>query len=330
MATFGDIRALLQERFRESTWRKLVAMIDTFEGSEDIAEVVIPYCATHMERWPSGHPREAPEQWVLDMLYQRDDTTKLSLVTEVKIPIKIIEQDECRALLSCPHLGGLRRLDMGEASVSAPGMRLLVRCDRWTKLTSANFAGCGLGPKGARSLSQAPFLASITHLVLDECRLDVRGIDAILSARHLGELEHLSLSGNKLEGGLDVIAESEKFHRLKVLKLGRNRLSDAFVEKLAGAPHLANLELLDLSNCHLFDRSARELANSPHLINLISLDLRKTFISARGLYELSQSPNVSNLEFFAFESTRLEHDACTEFIQSSPYFSKRVKRAWRA
>lgn len=329
MATFGDIRALLQERFRESTWRKLVAMIDAFEGSEDIADV-ITYCATYVAKWPSTHRREAPRQWVLDMLYQGEDTAKLSLVTEVKIPNKKIDQDECRALISCPHLGGLRRLDMGGASVSAPGMRLLVRCDHWTKLTSANFAGCGLGPKGARSLSQSPVLASIAHLVLDECRLDVRGIDAILSARHLSELEHLSLLGNKLEGGLDVIAESEKFHRLKVLKLGRNRLSDAFVEKIAGAPHLANLELLDLSNCRLFDRSARELANSPHLINLISLDLRKTFISGRGLYELSQSPNVSNLKFFAFESTRLEHEECTEIVQSSPYFSEQVKCAWRA
>ena len=62
MASFGDIRAILQDGASQQTWNKLAGGLRDWYGREPV-EVVIDYCKDHLSRWPADLRTLAPAGW---------------------------------------------------------------------------------------------------------------------------------------------------------------------------------------------------------------------------------------------------------------------------
>lgn len=62
MASFGDIRAILQDGASQQTWHKLATGLRDWYGREPV-EVVVDYCKDHLSRWPADLRTLAPAGW---------------------------------------------------------------------------------------------------------------------------------------------------------------------------------------------------------------------------------------------------------------------------
>jgi uncharacterized protein (TIGR02996 family) len=189
-----------------------------------------------------------------------------------------------RALLTSPHLTGLKGLTLGDADATPAVAEALAdtppRCTL-TTLRLWGFMEADLGDAGAARLAETPHLGGLSELDLMHVQLGSRGAEALASSPHLTRLTRLSLgraecgyTHNAIRaGGARALAGSPDLRGLTHLGLDFNHLGDEGLAALAHSPHLGGLRSLSLAQNSLGSGAVRELLRSPHLDGLRRLHL---------------------------------------------------------
>lgn len=134
------------------------------------------------------------------------------------------------AIVTSPHLGRMRMLDMGGGTrdgtrPTAAFGRALVDAPMAGSLETLLLSLAALGPEGALALAEAP-LQRLQRLNLHNNRIADEGAVALARSPHLGALRHLDLSGNEItDTGAYALAESATLVDLDWLELGGAELS---------------------------------------------------------------------------------------------------------
>jgi Ran GTPase-activating protein (RanGAP) involved in mRNA processing and transport len=103
-----------------------------------------------------------------------------------------------------------------------------------------------LAAEGAKHLAKldAP---SLRVLSLDDNRVGVQGVGALLQASWMGHLDELSLRGGRIKDkGAQLLAQRAALPHMRVLRLSENSLTDEGAHALEGAPLLWALEVLEM------------------------------------------------------------------------------------
>jgi uncharacterized protein (TIGR02996 family) len=156
--------------------------------------------------------------------------------------------DGFRRLAASPHLAGLRRLGLYDASLGPDHLGRLLDSPHLARLASLLLGGNSLGDAGAEALAGSPLAAGLVTLDLSGTGLGDGGLRALVRAG-LRRLGRLNVSGNHGVGndGLQALAESPHSQSLTLLDLLNTGVTPAGVVALAASPHLAGLERLFLS-----------------------------------------------------------------------------------
>jgi uncharacterized protein (TIGR02996 family) len=146
------------------------------------------------------------------------------------------------------------------------------------------------------ALAQCPALGRLISLSLYWNHIGLKRAQVFFASPHLSRLSDLDLDDNDIRvGGVRALAEA-KLPRLKTLNLRANKIENAGLESLAGAPLLGQLHTLGLVHNDLGDAGVAALAASPHAEGLVSLDLGyNPAIGDSGVYALACSPHLSRL-----------------------------------
>ena len=108
-----------------------------------------------------------------------------------------------KALLSSPHLTGLRHLDLcsnglGRGSFGPSGARAVAEAGCLAGLTYLDVSGDDVGNTGAVALAASPYLADLTTLLLRYNGIGAEGELALAASPHLERLRLLDLSDEPL------------------------------------------------------------------------------------------------------------------------------------
>jgi uncharacterized protein (TIGR02996 family) len=195
--------------------------------------------------------------------------------------------------------------------------------------------------KGAVQLAASPALRRLTGLRLSnstgayEKGVGLEGLGALLSSRHLGALESLSLEGQHVDDlgaivlakagpgalpvlqslqlsadslsavGVENLCETKWFRRLRRLSFAGNALREIGVEALAFAPGAGAWEELDLDANLVGDAGARVLASHERLNGLKRLSLQRDHLGPAGVQALLDSPKLKGLTALRLDGNRI-------------------------
>jgi uncharacterized protein (TIGR02996 family) len=109
---------------------------------------------------------------------------------------------------------------------------------------------CGVGDRlNVERLAACPYLARLTSLALDHCRIETAGAGLLASSHHVAGLMNLSLSSADIgPEGARALAGSPYLRRLEHLFLYSNHVGDEGAVALASSSHLKRLESVVLIN----------------------------------------------------------------------------------
>lgn len=253
----------------------------------------------------------------------------LSRLAALTIHASYAGEPLARAVASCEHLAGLKRLHLSRNRFDDRAAELLATCPTLAGLEELDLAGNELGESGARSLAASPHIGSVRYLELQGNRLGPGGAEVLASSERLANLRRLGLAENDI--GASRLQSTSRMHellrvpildlstngltaaglqviltrppgpsepgavRLQDLDLSHNELGDAGARVLASCPQLDGLRALRLARCALGDDGARALAESPHLNKLVTLDLSNNPINDAGFREYLNPSHLRNL-----------------------------------
>jgi Leucine-rich repeat (LRR) protein len=247
-----------------------------------------------------------------------------------KIPLRAVRlvavQPFMSELARCPHLAGLRRLDLSGNRIGVEGMRELANSPYLGGLRELILSENDLGPEGAQWLARAPWFANLEQLEAAVNGIGTDELESILAAA--ANLVHLDLSRNPLgrEGGavlagwpgaarLESIAAPGcglgpdgtrdllrgDFRSLRRLDLSFNRIGPGIAVTL---PRL--LTGLDLGFNDLGDPGIATLTAIPPPATLTSLNLAANRISPAGLRRLAESGWLTSIESLNLDINPIE------------------------
>ena len=260
------------------------------------------------------------------------------------------------ALARLTPLRHLRVTGLGDFDRREPAeMRRLLSWSGLGRLLSIDLSGNYLGGVGASRLAEAPALAGITHLVLDDCSIGDQGVTALacspylgsLTALHLGQYEYdrrsrpvgnafnpgslrvllasphlrrltfLDLSGAYLDAvGANIVAEAECLAGVDGLNLRDTALGPEAATALAASGVLRQLRRLDLSANGLTDAGAIALAGSPVLEGVTHLDLSLTALTDAGVRALAGSPHLTQLQALVLSENPIGDEGAAALAES--------------
>lgn len=191
----------------------------------------------------------------------------LSTLTELALVDGYADAPGTHALLTSPHLRGLRELSLARHLVGREGVVALVEVDlpelvalqleeRGTTDDSWSHWDGGLDVPAMERLARWPGLARIRRLDLGGNRIEPEGFEALFESEHFTAVESL-----KLQFVYAMLAEipwgsAPGALRLKALDLGDSSVSTEAAQVLAAAPCLAELRQLDLPRAQAEEATA--------------------------------------------------------------------------
>lgn len=195
--------------------------------------------------------------------------------------------------------------------------------------------------KGAVQLAASPALRKLAGLRLSsttgayEKGIGLEGLGALLSSRHVGALETLTLEGQHVDDlgaivlakagpgalpvlqtlqltadsisavGVENLCETKWFRRLRRVSFAGDALREAGVEALAFAPGAGAWEELDLDANLVGDAGARLIAAHERLGALKRLSLQKDHLGPAGVQALLDSPKLKGLRALRLDGNRI-------------------------
>jgi len=232
-----------------------------------------------------------------------------------------------RAVARCPHLAGLRHLNLGRNRLEDDAASHLAGSTLLTNLVELDLAENDLSESGGRSLAASLAFGELRRLELRHNPLGPGGAEALAGSERLPALEYLGLgntgigvprlhalhrmtdllrvpaldlTGNQLgPNGLKTIltrpANDAAPVRLRELDLSHNELGEGGARVLAECRALADVRTLRLAGCGITDEAARLLANSPLLNKLTALDLANNPVNDPGFRGFLDSQHLRSL-----------------------------------
>lgn len=223
-----------------------------------------------------------------------------------------IDAEGAGVLATAPHFRGLRELRMRGTGLGYKAaasfldaarfehLRLLALSDEYggevvtavaraewvASLECLDLSGSPLGD-GVAALATARHLNRLRVLLLDDVKLTLAGLEALLSWPGLSGLHSLSLSAER--GFMD---ENEA-------------LGDDAAIAVASCPRLANLVYLGMKDHDITDRGALALAASPHLKRLRVLDFSGNAIGPAGVQALVGRDHFPELAVLSCNTAQL-------------------------
>ncbi len=199
-----------------------------------------------------------------------------------------ITSDGIRELARSPFYGGLTRLDISGNDINESGVEAIVASPGLAHLHHLRVIGNRIGDAGVTALARSTLL---NRMVQQDRRIELFG-NAIGSVG-VAELLHglgdsrcvvLDLTGNDLgDLGFAILVQSGRLAHLRVLKLGRNKITDAGVNSVRGklAHWMSRLTHLDLSH-NRFTRQGMGLLLAARGDRHMNLDLSANVQTASG------------------------------------------------
>jgi uncharacterized protein (TIGR02996 family) len=190
----------------------------------------------------------------------------------------LVQRTGLEALCESPYLTSLETLNLGHNRLEGRDLLLLRDWPGVTRLKSLCLFGNALGDAAADFLS-SPALASLHALDLGSCQGNFAMADALSRNEHLGQLTHLSLSGNQI-GSVSIgrLFDRNACPALRVLDLQQSWISDDALRTIAVSPMSAQLRTLRIGQRaqqrpQITGAGVRALTESPYLGNLRRLVL---------------------------------------------------------
>jgi hypothetical protein len=200
-------------------------------------------------------------------------------------------------LLRSPHLGKLRRLELGGRPP-------------WSPYYSENPVQA-LGDDGAAALASSGLLAGLDELVLCSAAVGPRGAAALAGA-NAPRLRRLGLAHNPLgSAGAAALTVARFLPGLRELDLSLCELDDAAVRHLSEIA-LPSLLALGLGYNSIGPAGARHLADAAGLTGLRLLNLHDNFVDDEGLIALAGSASLTGLVELDLEQDVWNY-RCTSF-----------------
>jgi uncharacterized protein (TIGR02996 family) len=153
--------------------------------------------------------------------------------------------DLVRALVTVPHVAGLRRLGFWFNNIYDSGLETLVNSPLFAHLTWLNLRFSRVTACGVAALAASAHSSNLRTLLLSGCELGRAGLMALASSSYLTRLRELDLTGVGADDE-SVAALCRAFPRLRWLDLSSNDLlTDSAIDELteAGWPLLDHLTL---------------------------------------------------------------------------------------
>jgi Leucine-rich repeat (LRR) protein len=220
---------------------------------------------------------------------QNDQLESLTISTDR------IGEEGARALAVCPLFGKVKQLSLYNSWMGDEGMMALAASRNFPSLENLNVGSNGLSAKGVRALAGSTCFPRLQSLSLWDLGITDGAVEALEDLPHMPELASLSMGHKITDGGLRLVAGSERLARLRNLSLTNNLITDEGVRALVTSPRTFAFRTLSFFMNQITDEGARLLAGARNLPYLETLDLRCNQITAAGTRQLVESPTLAGI-----------------------------------
>ncbi len=182
---FGELRSLLQQTPSEEAWARLCALLEAWKLDEHFHEVVLPYAATGLERWPEDL-KIGPASWVKPLLRKTKKPAPLvALATGLNLRASRIGAKTVEYLAAAPEVEHITYLDLSRNGLKNAGAITLANSPYLKNLKVLLLAGTNLKDEGAREIAHSANLANLDELDLSDSQLLGEGCRMIENSPHL-------------------------------------------------------------------------------------------------------------------------------------------------
>lgn len=197
----------------------------------------------------------------------------LRQVTKITAFMNDFDDESMRILATCPHLENLQAIDLwGNEDITGDGIASLLSSPHLGNLRDLELATISCGNEGAIALAQSPRLRQLRKLNLSATGLNDAGAIVLLQSKNLGPLKELNLDNNPLGDATALaLARSKRLTTLTVLDLGHTQITAGGLGRLLRSSALPSLKTLDVINLRKTDNVAESFASSklPNLERLL-------------------------------------------------------------
>ena len=145
--------------------------------------------------------------------YEWDDEEYPQMPEDWFLPVESIQE-----LAKCPHLQGLKSLDLSGCAMGCEGIYALRNSPFITKLEELVIAHEQLNNGALNLLTRNPKLFYLKRLKLQDCKLDDNSYQLLTKSPYLSALEELHIEGNLLSTqGIQALADSPNLPNLHSL-----------------------------------------------------------------------------------------------------------------
>ncbi len=329
MSDFGEVRAILHAPPDASAFGRLCAMLDDWDDPVELADQVLPYCHSHLERWPD-EVRLLPSAmaWALAC---GESPVSVPFARSAKLLFSASQTLE--PAFESGLLRQMRILRIEKARMSPHEARVIGEADlpHLASLDLGVMLHRGMGTQGAAAL--ASLVPQLRLLNLNNCRVGDGGVRALFT-QPVEALVGLSLAScNVGDDGVRALA-SASWPALECLDLSRDVFGSAAFEALLSSGAMPSLVFLratsvplDVEAVRAIPHTLRELTLSPpvgvdDLIEALphdhwtSITLLSGDASARGARALARR-DLSMLEQLRLYDQRLGDEGAQVLSQAA-------------
>lgn len=239
MSDFGEVRAILHDAPDPYGFERLCALLDAWDDPVELADQVLPYCASHLERWPD-EARALPSQ-AASALARGESPASAPFARSATLRFGATQGIE--HAFTSGSLRQMRALRVENARMNAQDAGVIARADL-PHLTSLHLGARMhrlVGAQGVAAL--APMLPRLALLDLSYTSAGDEGARA-LAAQPAPRLEDLALTSCQIgDDGVRALAQAD-WPSLARLELSRGSFGDAALQVLFSSGAMPALERL--------------------------------------------------------------------------------------
>jgi uncharacterized protein (TIGR02996 family) len=134
----------------------------------------------------------------------------------------VSEPSEIETLCACPHLTGLRELEVGIRQLREPEVRLLANAPWLKQLRVLDLRGTQMGSRGLMLLLKAPHLRRLTSLSLNNARMNAKALQILEEWPGLPRLRRLTITPEPPRGAKPLPLRLARLSPLAILHVLRS------------------------------------------------------------------------------------------------------------
>jgi Ran GTPase-activating protein (RanGAP) involved in mRNA processing and transport len=233
------------------------------------------------------------------------EATGLPVLESLSLSRNDIEADGAARLIGINRLTALHSIDLSVNPIDARELASALRhvTARPGGLRSLVLEDNGIGADGIGSLAELPHIGEIEHLGMSGNDILATGVEA-LASRRLIHLRSLSLANAGLgTPGIAALVQASWLPRLRMLDLSDNAAGDDGLAALLHSGRLGGLEVLRFAHNGLTDLAGRLLQHHTGLMGLRELYLGRNALTGSGCATLVSNPALGWIELLDLSGT---------------------------